>query len=255
MAGKVNMSFGISAAGIKKAYGTGLSGKGRIVEAVGGVSFTVKHGGAFGLIGPSGCGKSTVARIVAGILKPDSGTVEVNGMCGFVSQDPYSSLSPVMRLEAVVAEPLIFGGKAKNTRACSDEVRGAMAKVQLDYKKYRRRLPSELSGGERQRAAIARALIGKPRVLILDEPVSMLDYDVKYEIMDILQNLVSENNYAILLISHDIGFVKDLCTYIAVMDSGLIIEEGTPEQICGSPREELTQKLVMASLDLKKYLG
>ena len=223
-------------------------------EAVRGVSFELGHGDVFGLIGPSGCGKSTIARILAGLTDADSGVAELRGLLGFVSQDPYSALSPVMRVEAIIAEPLIFCGKAKNVRSCAGHVQHVMEHVRLDYDKYRQRLPSELSGGERQRVAIARALIMQPGVLILDEPVSMLDYDVKLEIQEILCELAAEHDYAILLISHDIGFVRKLCTRIAVMESGLIIEEGSPEEVCAAPKCELTKKLVRASLDLKGYL-
>jgi len=226
----------------------------KTVEAVRGVSFELGHGDVFGLIGPSGCGKSTIARTLAGLLKPDSGEIEVRGRLGFVSQDPYSSLSPVMRAHAIVAEPLIFRGLRRRSGDCAQAVRDVFSKVRLDYDSYWDRLPSELSGGERQRLAIARALIGDVGVLILDEPVSMLDFDVKIEIMDILRELAVNHDYAVLLISHDIGFVRDICTRVAVMESGLIIEEGTPEQICLNPQNELTKKLVLASLDLNAYM-
>lgn len=248
------MSCGIRVENLKKTYPANLTGKSRNVEAVKAVSFALGQGDIFGLIGPSGCGKSTIVRVLAGLLNQDSGVAELRGRLGFVSQDPYAALSPVMRVEAIIAEPLIFSGAKKNLRDCAEQIREVMAKVHLDYDKYRRRLPSELSGGERQRVAIARALVNDPGALILDEPVSMLDYDVKLEILGILRELASENDYAILLISHDIWFVREICTHIAVMESGMIIEEGTPKEICENPKNELTQKLVLASLDLKRYL-
>jgi ABC-type glutathione transport system ATPase component len=130
-----------------------------------------------------------------------------------------------------------------------------MSRVRLDYDEFKDRLPGELSGGQRQRVAIARALIADPGVLILDEPTSMLDYDVKVEIMDILRHLAANNDYAILLISHDIGFIRDICTYISVMECGQIIEEGNPDEIYNSPKKELTKKLVLASQDLQKYFA
>jgi len=261
------MSCGIIVRDLKKSFYTGGAWSpgfmrspntvraAKTVEAVRGVSFELGHGDVFGLIGPSGCGKTTIAKTLARLITPDSGTAEVRGRLGFVSQDPYSSLSPVLRVSSIVAEPLFFGRLAGRSGDCSGLVRRALAQVRLDYDVYKDRLPSELSGGERQRVAIARALIGDVGVLILDEPASMVDYDVKLEITDILRQLAKNHDYAILLISHDIGFVRDVCTYIAVMESGQIIEEGAPTEICESPQHEQTRKLVLASLDLKAYLA
>jgi len=214
------------------------------------VSFTISPGQVLGLIGPSGCGKSTIAKLITGLIRPDSGVVETAGWPGFVSQDPYSALSPVMKIRDIVAEPLQWRKGSKDVNI----VRHAMDRVRLDFDKFKDRLPSELSGGERQRVSIARALIATSGTMILDEPVSMLDYDVKQEITDILCDLVADSNYAVLLISHDIGFVRDIASHIAVMEQGLIIEEGTPREICSNPQEELTKKLVLAALDLKTYL-
>jgi len=219
-------------------------------HAVRGVSFTINPGQVLGLIGPSGCGKSTIAKLIAGLIQPDSGVVETAGWPGFVSQDPYSALSPVMKIRDIVAEPLRWRKGSKDVNI----VKHAMDRVRLDFDKFKDRLPSELSGGERQRVSIARALIATSGTLILDEPVSMLDYDVKQEITDILCDLVADSNYAVLLISHDIGFVRDIASHVAVMEQGLIIEEGTPGEICSNPQEELTKKLVLAALDLKTYL-
>ena len=237
----------ISIRDLKKSYNTNSS---KITYAVRGVSFTIVPGEVLGLIGPSGCGKSTIAKIIAGLVRPDSGTAEVTGQLGFVSQDPYSNLSPVMKVCDIVSEPLRWSKKEKNI----NDVKDAFTKVRLDFDKFKNRLPHELSGGERQRISIARALIAASSVLILDEPVSMLDYDIKLEITDILQNLVTTSNYAALLISHDINFVRDIATHIAVMQQGLIIEEGNSHQLCENPQKELTKKLVLASLNLKSYL-
>jgi len=238
------LSCGIHVHDLKKSY---RAKSYKTVEAVRGVSFDIGHGDVLGLIGPSGCGKTTIACAIAGLLTPDSGTAGVTGRLGFVSQDPYSSLCPVMRVCDIVAEPLVFRKQTKD----AEVVRDALAQVGLDYDTLKNRLPHELSGGQRQRVAVARALVASGGVLILDEPVSMLDYDVKADIAAILRSLV---DYAVLLISHDIGFVRDLATHIAVMDNGLIVESGAPEEICENPQNMLTKKLVLASLDLKAYL-
>ena len=243
------MSCGITVWNMNKKYRPN-SRAAEIVEAVKSVSFEITHGEVFGLIGPSGCCKSTIARAIAGLIKPDSGEASFSGRLGFVSQDPYSSLSPVMRVGKIIAEPLKFSEKKYSGEA----VREAMLKVRLDYDTFKDRLPRELSGGERQRVSVARALIASSGVLILDEPVSMLDYDVKLEITDILRDLVADSDYAILLISHDISFVRSLATHIAVMRQGVIIEEGVPDKIYSSPQEDLTKKLILASSDLQGYL-
>jgi len=237
------MSCGITVRDLKKNY--------RHVEAVRGVSFEIGHGQALGLIGPSGCGKSTIAKTLAGLLKPDGGEAAVRGRLGFVSQDPYSSLCPVMRVGDIVVEPLIF---RRERTGRVEAVREAFSQVRLDYDKLSGRLPHELSGGERQRVAIARALIAAGGVLILDEPASMLDYDVRLEVADILRGLIKSSDHAVLLISHDIGFVRDIATHIAVMRDGLIIESGGVDEVCRSPQSELTEMLVSASLDLGAFL-
>ena len=223
-----------------------------VIRAVRGISFTIGPGEVLGLIGPSGCGKSTVARLIAGLIQPEAGAVETTGRLGFVSQDPYSAISPVMRVGDIVAEPLRWR-KNKSAEDLTD-VSTALGKVGLDYDQFKNRLPRELSGGERQRVALSRALIAAEGVLILDEPVSMLDYAVKLEINDILRGLIVDSGCAVLLISHDISFVRDMATHVAVMQEGLIIETGSPDQICGNPQQELTKKLVLASTDLKTYL-
>jgi len=238
------MSCGITVCDLKKNY--------RHVEAVRGVSFEIGHGQVLGLIGPSGCGKSTVAKALAGLTKPDGGEATVRGRLGFASQDPYSSLCPGMRVRDIVAEPLIF----RRERVGHEEaVREAFSQVRLDFDKLSNRLPHELSGGERQRVAIARALIAAGGVLILDEPASMLDYDTKLEIADVLRDLVKNFDHAVLLISHDIGFVRDIATHIAVMRDGLIVEAGGADEVFRNPQRRLTKTLLSVSLDLGGYLS
>jgi ABC-type glutathione transport system ATPase component len=218
-----------------------------------GLSFTVQSGGIFGLIGPSGSGKSTAAKICAGLLVPDSGAVRVQGPAGFVSQDPYQSLAPFLRIEQIVAEPLLFSKKRFNRNERRELVEAALAQVRLDYAGYGKRLPSELSGGERQRAAIARAIVAKPRVLILDEPASMLDYDTKTEILTVLAGLKQHGTLSMLLISHDIALIKTLCSEIGVIQNGRIIEYGNTKTIFSSPVQVLTKKLIFAASDLQSY--
>lgn len=246
------MSCGIT---VKDLYKTYHPKTVKEVKAVRGVSFRLGHGDVLGLIGPSGCGKSTIVKALTGLVTPDKGIASISGRLGFVSQDPYSALCPVMRVGDIVAEPMKFNGFGNRfgDRDVKD-VKESFEKVRLNYDKFKDRLPNELSGGERQRIAIARALMAAGGVLILDEPVSMLDYDVKLEITEILRDLVKNLDYAVLLISHDICFVRNIATRVLVMESGQIIEDNSPQKICEEPQNELTRKLVLASLDLHRYL-
>jgi ABC-type glutathione transport system ATPase component len=214
------------------------------------ISFAVQAGETFGLIGPSGSGKSSIANIIAGLLKPDSGTIRLTGHIGFVSQDPYQSLAPFLRVERIVGEPLLFSKAVHfNRNEYHKSIETALEQALLPYKHYRKRLPSELSGGERQRVAIARALVTNPPILILDEPTSMLDFDTKTEIMRILPDL----RQSVLIISHDIGMVKNVCSNIAVIQEGRIIESGDVQSIFAHPKALLTKQLIYAADDLKRY--
>ena len=121
------------------------------IHAVKDVSFHLEAGDSLGIIGSSGCGKSTLVKMILGILKPDQGKVTTAAKVGFVGQDPYASLCPTMKIEKIVAEPLLFTGKKKTYKQCREEVEKVMSFVHLDLEKYGKRLPSQLSGGERQR--------------------------------------------------------------------------------------------------------
>lgn len=223
------------------------------VEAVRNVSLTLSPGESLGIIGPSGCGKTTLTRLILGQLKPDSGTVTVQGRIGFVPQDPYASLDPTMTVARIVAEPLMFTGRARRWRDCEEAVHQVMRHVWLDYETYGKRFPSSLSGGERQRVAIARALVLEPELLILDEPTSMLDQAIKGEIGRLLAELATDQNRSFLMVTHDILLAAEICRCLVVLDHGAKIEEGPVSQILRQPQTELTRKLVLAATDLRQY--
>ncbi len=223
------------------------------VKAVQDVSLVLSPGESLGIIGPSGCGKTTLTRLILGQLKPDSGTVSVHGRIGFVPQDPYSSLDPTMTVGQIVGEPLRFTGQARRRKDCEMAVRRAMADIRLDYDIYGNRLPSALSGGERQRVAIARAMVLEPDLLILDEPTSMLDQVVKEEIGRLLADLATDCHRSFIMVTHDILMTSKICRRILVLNRGTKIEEGCTEQLLQMPRTELTQKLVLAATDLRRY--
>ena len=238
------------------------------------VSFPIEPGETLGLVGESGSGKTTVARMILGLVRPTSGSVTVDGVnVGQASggelralrrqmqpvfQDPYAALNPRMRVEEILAEPfLIHGREAGMTggraglRAKSTELLG---EVGLDSSALGR-YPHQFSGGQRQRINIARALALRPRLLILDEPVSALDVSVGAQVINLLRDLQRQHGLTYLFISHSMPLVRYLSTRIAVMEHGRLVESGDAEQICASPRHKYTQQLLAATPELPVNAG
>jgi ABC-type glutathione transport system ATPase component len=227
------------------------------VLAVDGVSLTIPAGGAVGLVGESGCGKSTLARVIAGIQKPDQGEVRLGGRplpprrsrsdrraIQLVFQDPYSSLNPRRTIRSILRELLAVHGLAKGAdadRRCSE----LMALVGLPQTALARR-PAAFSGGQRQRLAIARALAVAPSVIVADEPVSALDVSIQATILELFAQLRAELGVGLLLISHNLAVVRQLCDEVAVMHEGRIVEHGDRDQIFLAPRHAYTRSLLDA---------
>ena len=214
------------------------------LKAVDGVSFSVEKGKTFGLVGESGCGKSTIARMVAGILSPDSGTVRIQGDRDIVFQDPYTSLNPRMTVGAIVGESLLIRKvpKVEVRRA----VKECLELVRLDANASVMKYPHQFSGGERQRIAIARAVIRHPSLLILDEPVSSLDVSIQAGILNLLKDLQDELGLTYLFISHDLRVVEFMSSEVAVMKDGRFVEVASREEIYASPKEPYTRALLEA---------
>ena len=224
------------------------------------VSFDIDEGETFGLVGESGSGKTTTGRCILRLIEPTSGEVRFKGedVLSFaparlraarrdmqiVFQDPYSSLNPRMRVGAIVAEPLVIHGIGDRTRR---EARVAEL-LQLDglEPSMARRYPRDFSGGQRQRIAIARALALEPSFLIADEPVSSLDMTVQAQVMDLLMDLQRRLRLTCLFIAHDLRLVENVCTRLAVMYRGRIIEMGPTAAVFGSPKHPYTQALLSA---------
>lgn len=238
---------------VKKSFTGRVNRKKTMTKAVDGVSFTVSHGESIGIIGTSGCGKTTILKMITGLLKPDEGNVKVCGKIGMVAQDPYASLSPYMTVDQIVAEPLIFTGQRHSYRECMDEISKVLSYVCLDQEIYGKRLPSQLSGGERQRVSIARALILKPDFLILDEPTSMLDQEVKESIVDLIAKIAKEENQGFLMVTHDISMAAKVCKNLLVMSKGKIVEQGKTEDIFNFPQSEVTKALISVAMDVKLF--
>ncbi|ANY81883.1 ABC transporter [Microvirga ossetica] len=233
-------------------------GTGRLrVDAVKDVSFHVEPGAAYGLVGESGSGKSTVLRAFCGLAPVSGGRVLVDGKevttprtkafyrtVQMVFQDPYASLHPRHTVDRTLSEPLAIHGEKNNAEA---RILQALREVGLGPS-FRFRYPHQLSGGQRQRIAIARALILRPKVLLLDEPTSALDASVQAEILNLLDDLRRNLGLTYILVSHDLAVVAHLCERLLVMRHGEAVEETTAEALrSGAASNEYTQSLIQAS--------
>jgi peptide/nickel transport system ATP-binding protein len=237
---------------------------GRPVQAVRGVSFSVDEGESFGIVGESGSGKSTVLKAIAGLVSSESKVLFVNGMpvserrareerrqLQFVFQDPYASLHPRQTVDDVLREPLIIHGIAERDA----KITGTIAEVGL-APQHRFRYPHQLSGGQRQRVAIARALILRPPVLLLDEPTSALDVSVQAEILNLVSRLRNSHGLTIILVSHDLGVVAHLCSRIAIMQQGRLVEIVAADTLrTGRVQEDYTRRLIEASRGFTRLTG
>ncbi|MEO0925545.1 MAG: ABC transporter ATP-binding protein, partial [Cyanobacteria bacterium J06643_13] len=216
--------------------------KGTQIKAVDDVSFDLYPGEILGLVGESGCGKSTLSRTILQLLKPTAGKVEFLGQdlttldsaamrsqrrqLQMVFQDPHACLNPLMNVAQSIADPLLIH-KLATPKEAQQQVEMMLTKVGLNPREYSRRYPHELSGGQQQRVAIARALITKPKLVICDEPVSMLDATVQTQVLELMLDLKAEFDLTYLFITHDLWVARFFCDRIAVMNSGRIVEIGT----------------------------
>jgi oligopeptide transport system ATP-binding protein len=213
-----------------------------VVKAVDGVTFSCERGKTFGLVGESGSGKTTVARLVAGILKSDSGEIIVSGEKDMVFQDPYSSLNPRMKVEQIVGEPLLVRGFKK--KEIAEKVDAVLGKVSMGDGDCRGKYPHQFSGGERQRIAIARSLVTEPSLLVLDEPVSSLDVLIQADILNLLKDLQDDLSLTYLFISHDLRVVEFMSDTVGVMKEGRIVEISSKEELYRNPRHPYTKSLL-----------
>jgi peptide/nickel transport system ATP-binding protein len=235
-------------------------GKGRAMRAVDGVSFAIRTGEVLGLVGESGCGKTTVASVIAGLVKPTSGQVLYEGQpiagagagkgrnasrqaLQMIFQDPYASLNPRMRIGAILAEPVLFYKLAAN-HAEADEDAGLLLEAVGLERGHAERFPFAFSGGQRQRISIARALGPRPRLLICDEPTSSLDVSVQAQILNLIKDLRDAAGLTLLLISHDLAVVRQMCDRVAVMQAGRIVEMNETEALFDDPQHAYTRELL-----------
>ncbi|WP_052171904.1 ABC transporter ATP-binding protein [Paracoccus sanguinis] len=227
-----------------------------VLRAVDGVSLSVADGESVGLVGESGCGKSTLTRAILGLDPLQGGRILLDGApvtarmpralrakVQVVFQDPYGSFDPRWRVDRLVAEPFHLTGRPRN---CRDRVAEALAEVGIPAEAMSRHI-HQFSGGQRQRIAIARALIIRPRLVILDEAVSALDVQVRAQVLDLLARLRVSHGMAWLFISHDLSVVRRITDRVLVMEKGRIVEDGPTEAILTAPRHPYTRRLVAAT--------
>ena len=238
----------------------GLFRKGTLVQAVDDVSFTIEEGETFGLVGESGSGKTTTGRCMLRLIDPTSGEVRVRGenVLAFsrrrlrearrdmqiVFQDPYSSLNPRMRARQIVEEPLIIHSLG-DRRARRERVAELFHLVGLDPT-HLERYPHQFSGGQRQRIGLARALALSPSFVILDEPVSALDVSVQAQVVNLLMDLQQQLKLTYLFIAHDLRLVQHICSRVAVMYLGRLVEMGPAASLFAAPQHAYTRALLSA---------
>ncbi len=234
-----------------------------VTRAADGVSFSLGRGETFVLAGESGSGKSTIAKIILGSVRPDSGRIFFEGTeaaygqksmdavragCQMIQQDPYDSINPRMRVSDVVAEPLeILGGAYSSGAERAARVTEVLREVRLEPAgEIASKYPHMLSGGQRQRVVLARALSTSPRVIIADEPVSMLDVSIRAEMLELMREVQSRHGISFIYITHDLATARNFGHRIGILYQGAIVETGAIDGVLLSPRHPYTQALTDA---------
>jgi peptide/nickel transport system ATP-binding protein len=243
-------------------FGFGRAGH---VRAVDGVSFDLNQGDAVAVVGESGCGKSSLMKTILGINIPTKGDIVYKGnkmsaysrkelrwyrsQVGYVQQDPYGALPPFMTIERILEEPLIVNGvKSKAERL--DRITKVLEEVKMTpVDEFLPKFPHMISGGQQQRVVIARAMINNPKLLVADEPVSMLDASVRVEILRLLRGLQETHELAVIYITHDLSTVRYFSERIFVMYAGEIVEKAKVDDLLGNPRHPYTLALLAATSD------
>ena len=239
-------------------------GRAGYVRAVDGVTFDLAEGEALAVVGESGCGKSSLAKTILGLYRPTRGELFFQGkpihstnaqtlrwyrrQVGFVQQDPYGALPPFMNVRRILEEPLRIHGTPKAQR--EGRIREVLEEVKLvPIEDFITKFPHMLSGGQQQRVVIARAMLLRPKLIVADEPVSMLDASVRVEILELLRNLQSMHRLAVIYITHDLSAVRHFSERIFVMYGGRIVEKAQVADLLRTPLHPYTQALLRAIPD------
>jgi peptide/nickel transport system ATP-binding protein len=235
------------------------------VHAVDGVNFELHHGESIAIVGESGCGKSSLMKTILALYKPTKGEItfgdytlndlkgknlkDYRAKVGFVQQDPYGALPPFMNVQTILEEPLIINGfKDKNERL--EKIEKVLEEVKMTpTADFLPKFPHMLSGGQQQRIVIARAMILNPKLLVADEPVSMLDASVRVEILKLLRGLQEKHNLAVIYVTHDLSTVRYFSERIFVMYAGQVIEKSEVDLLVDNPLHPYTFALLEATSD------
>jgi peptide/nickel transport system ATP-binding protein len=235
------------------------------VHAVDNVSFDLHHGEAIAVVGESGCGKSSLMKTILALYKPVGGQVIFNGQpldssnrkqmkwyraqVGYVQQDPFGALPPFMTVQQILDEPLVIGGiKDKFARAA--RIRKVLEEVKMSpVDDFLPKFPHMLSGGQQQRVVIARAMLLEPRLIVADEPVSMLDASVRVEILKLLRGLQETHNLSVIYITHDLSTVSYFSERIFVMYAGKVVEKAPVRALLDDPKHPYTLALLAGTSD------
>lgn len=240
-------------------------GRAGYVRAVDNVSFDLCRGEAVAIVGESGCGKSSLMKTILGLHKPIKGEIRFEGevvsdftprklqwyrsQVGYVQQDPFGALPPFMTIQRILEEPLIIHGmKSRHERAV--RIEEVMTEVRLTpVADFLSKFPHMLSGGQLQRVVVARAMLLRPKLIVADEPVSMLDASVRVEILRLLQRLQQQHNLAVIYITHDLSTVRYFSERIFVMYAGKVIEKAAINELLRNPLHPYTDALLTAIPD------
>lgn len=257
----------LEAQDISKSYVVRSGSRVGLIEALRGVSVSLQAGKVTAIVGASGSGKTTLAKILASMETADSGSVLLDGVAmkpggreylrhvQMVFQDPYGSLNPLhpVRYNLVQSLRLRYGRRHRATEA---ELCDVLERVSLTpAADYLDRLPTELSGGQRQRVVLARALAAGPRVLLADEPIASLDVSIRMDVLRLFKRLCVEENLAILYITHDIASAHFLADDVIVMHHGVVVEQGSADQVVADPRDGYTRQLIDAAPDPERRVS